>query len=74
MVVVLDGTKHMTRKWKGRESNPESTWRCRLCLWGSGLEDEEGEGSWKPAAGARSSTLEVDTTHLGKVVGFVEEG
>ena len=37
----------------------------------SGLEDEEGEGRWKPAAGAATSTLaSADRTRVGKVVGF----
>ena len=37
----------------------------------SGLEDEEGEGRWKPAAGAAPSTLaSADRTRVGKVVGF----
>ena len=38
----------------------------------SGLEDEEGEGRWKPAAGAAPSTLAsaADRTRVGKVVGF----
>jgi hypothetical protein len=39
--------------------------------WDSGLEDEEGEGSWKPAEGAAPSTLgNTDRTRVGKVVGF----
>ena len=33
----------------------------------SGMEDEEGEGSWKPATGAAPSTLgNIDRTCLGK--------
>jgi hypothetical protein len=35
----------------------------------SGLEDEEGEGSWKPAARAAPSTLaSVDRTRVGKLL------
>jgi hypothetical protein len=38
----------------------------------SGMEDEEGEGSWKPAAGATPSTLATAyRTRVGKVVGCV---
>ena len=40
-------------------------------FWDSGLENVEGEGSWKPAASAAPSTLgSVDRTRLGKVIGF----
>ena len=39
--------------------------------WDSGLEDEEGEGRWKPVAGAAPSTLaSADRTRVSKVVGF----
>ena len=39
--------------------------------WDSGLEDEEGEGSWKAAAGVAPSTPgSADRTRVGKVVGF----
>jgi hypothetical protein len=38
-------------------------------VWGSDREDEEEEGSWKPAAGAASSTLAAsDRTRVGKLL------
>ena len=45
-VVVLDGTKYNDAQTIEPRIEPRNDrWRCTLCLWGSGLEDEEGEGS-----------------------------
>ena len=44
---------------------------AKVEAWDSGLEDEEGEWRWKPAAGATPSTLaSADRKRVGKVVGF----
>jgi hypothetical protein len=55
----VDSKRSWRRRWRlrGRLRSREPTWRSRSRTPGAYLEDKEGEGSWKPAAGLSPSTM-----------------